>query len=88
MMSEHTIEEIKNSLKCLIMEPDFCEKQVDCDHCPLVVPCYSQADTIADALQYIEYLEDHLRDVTKKVECLEALHSDATCNSKELNAGI
>ena len=88
MMPEHTIEEMKNSLKCLVMEPDFCEKQESCILCNFYVPCYAQTDTIVDALQYIEYLEDHLRDATKKIEYLEALQHDVTHDSKELIARI
>lgn len=88
MMLEHTIEEMKNSLKCLTMEPDFCEKQIDCDHCPLVVPCYAQADTIADALQYIEHLENLVEKQNEEVKKFQSILDHVTHDSKELVARI
>lgn len=88
MMLEHTIEETKNSLKCLVMEPDFCEKQIDCDNCPLIVPCYSQADTIADALQYIERLEDLAEKQNEEIKKIQNILDHVTHDSKELVARI
>lgn len=87
-MSEHTIEEMKNSLKCLTMEPGFCDNQESCIQCDFYVPYYSQADIIADALQYIEHLESMVEKQNDEIKNLQSTFDHVTHDSKELIARI
>ena len=74
-----TPEEIKKGLECCSVDG------LSCSNCSYCVSCDADIHALErDALAYIQQLEDHFRDLTKKVEQLERERDAAVADMTEL----